>query len=565
MSKLYEYRKELRENKKSIYDLKCRVAVYCRVSTDSDDQLHSLQTQKRYYEDMSRQRRNWSLWHIFADEGITGVSLKKRDEFNKMIQLAAAGCYDLIICKDISRFGRNTVDTLNTVRTLFNHEVFVLFENDGLNTLEEESEIRLSLMAMLAQEESRKTSERVRFGHAQTIKHGDRALGKPPFGYSFGPVKGTYIINDEELPAVKAIFDCFQTGKYTLNGLEKHLYEVGYRSRTGKRISHTVIKHVLENEKYTGAVVGGKVKIADFKTKKQIFLPKEEWIVKKNPEVFPVVVDQSTFEKCQALLAGCCSKGDGRRGIPTKQNLYTSKLYCLNDQKPFYRKGHTTKKHPEGSYFWMCSGKSEKCGSPTLFESELNDCMKGCFLSILDAVPQIIDAFIEAENKKEQAEPKNNIEKLKAQKERLKESEQKYLNWNMSGKISDSAFLRYANEIQNKMTRIDEELAEIVQSEPKKETVSLDKRMMIDEIKKSQSDISCFIRTIVDCCFVEGKKEGDNVVICLYLRLKKLKRSTVVHKNPPVLCELYENEFLRGVGYANQPPKKILYQCYLIS
>ena len=153
-------------------DFMLRVAAYCRVSTDKDDQANSFESQQRYFREYIERNPEWELVQIFADEGISGTNTKKRKEFNRMIRFAKAGEVDLIITKEVSRFARNTVDTLQYTRDLKKIGVYVLFMNDNINTKDPDAELRLTIMASIAQEESRKTSERVKWGQKRRMEQG---------------------------------------------------------------------------------------------------------------------------------------------------------------------------------------------------------------------------------------------------------------------------------------------------------------------------------------------------------------------------------------------------------
>ena len=165
---IHAVRQQLRM--KSIYDIPLRVTYYARVSSESDEQLNSLENQIRYYEDLIRKNRAWTFVPGYIDEGLSGISTKKRENFNRMVDEAAEDRFDLVITKEISRFARNTLDSIQYTRQLLSHGVGVFFQNDNINTLDEDSELRLSIMSSIAQDELRKLSSRVKFGHQQAIK-----------------------------------------------------------------------------------------------------------------------------------------------------------------------------------------------------------------------------------------------------------------------------------------------------------------------------------------------------------------------------------------------------------
>ena len=167
---IYAVRQQIKLEGKSFYDLPLRVTYYARVSTEMKQQLNSLDNQIAYYEDYIRSHPDWTFVPGYVDEGISGVTTKKREQFNEMVEDAAAGAFDLIITKEVSRFARNTLDSLQYTRQLLACGVAVFFQNDNINTLDEDGELRLTIMSSMAQDESRKISSRVKFGHQQAIK-----------------------------------------------------------------------------------------------------------------------------------------------------------------------------------------------------------------------------------------------------------------------------------------------------------------------------------------------------------------------------------------------------------
>lgn len=187
-----------------------RVAAYCRVSTDKEDQTNSFESQKLYFENEIRKNPDWELVKIYADEGISGTSTKKRTEFNNMIRDAKNGKIDRIITKEVSRFARNTVDTLQYTRDLKSKGIGVLFCNDNINTLDSDGELRLTIMASIAQEESRKTSERVKWGQKRRMEQGV-VFGRNILGYHLKD--GVLTVNEEEAKLVRHIFNKYLEGK----------------------------------------------------------------------------------------------------------------------------------------------------------------------------------------------------------------------------------------------------------------------------------------------------------------------------------------------------------------
>ena len=203
---------------KSIYDIPLRVTFYARVSSESDEQLNSLGNQITYYEDLIRRNRAWTFVPGYIDEGLSGISTKKRENFNRMIDEAAQDKFDLVITKEISRFARNTLDSIQFTRQLLGYGVGVFFQNDNINTLDEDSELRLSIMSSIAQDELRKLSSRVKFGHQQAIKDSVVLGNSRIFGY----VKdgGRLVIDEEQAAMVRELFELYATDEYSMKQID---------------------------------------------------------------------------------------------------------------------------------------------------------------------------------------------------------------------------------------------------------------------------------------------------------------------------------------------------------
>ena len=261
---------------KSLYDIPLRVTFYARVSSESDEQLNSLGNQIQYYETMIRKNTAWTFVPGYIDEGLSGISTKHRENFNRMIDDASADQFDLILTKEISRFARNTLDSIQYTRQLLNHGVGVFFQNDNINTFDEDSELRLSIMSSIAQDELRKLSSRVKFGHQQAIKNNVVLGNNRIFGYRKD--KKRLVIDEEQAPMVRELFQLYASDQYSMKQIETLFWEKGYRNLNGKKIAHSTMANMISNPKYKGYYVGNKVKVVDMFTKKQKFLPPEEWV-----------------------------------------------------------------------------------------------------------------------------------------------------------------------------------------------------------------------------------------------------------------------------------------------
>ena len=227
-----------------------RVAAYCRVSTDKDDQKNSLENQKKYFNEYINRDPSWQLVKVYADEGISGTSTAKRVQFNKMIANALTGGIDLIVTKEVSRFARNTVDTLSHTRKLMAENVRVIFINDNIDTKDPDSEFRLTIMASVAQEESRKNSERTKWGMTRRMEDGKVTI-RDMFGYDVSD--GRLTLNPEEAVVVRQIFHKYVYERKGLRKIAQELNESGALvSKRIKRWTPSTLYRMLANEKYVG-------------------------------------------------------------------------------------------------------------------------------------------------------------------------------------------------------------------------------------------------------------------------------------------------------------------------
>ena len=241
-----------------------KVASYCRVSTDKDDQANSFESQQRYFRAYIDRQPEWELYQVYADEGITGTSTKKRAAFNQMIADARMGKFELILTKEVSRFSRNILDTIAYTRELKALGVGVLFMNDGISTLEPDAELRLSIMGSIAQEESRKTSSRVKWGQTRRMEQGV-VFGRSLLGYDVKD--GRLTVNPEGAELVRLIFHKYGVEQKGATVIARELREAGYRThRGGIRWNGSCIVKILKNEKYVGDLIQKKTITPDYLT-----------------------------------------------------------------------------------------------------------------------------------------------------------------------------------------------------------------------------------------------------------------------------------------------------------
>ena len=282
---------------------KRRVAAYARVSTDSDEQFTSYEAQIDYYTRYITKRDDWEFVKVYTDEGITGTSTKHRDGFNLMVKDALDGKIDLIITKSVSRFARNTVDSLTTVRKLKDAGVEVYFEKENIYNFDSKGELLITIMSSLAQEESRSISENVTWGQRKRFADGKVTMPYKNFlGYDKGQ-DGKPVINEEEAEIVRLIYRLFLQGK-TASGICKHLDGLGIPTPTGKKAwNQTTVNSILRNEKYKGDALLQKKFTVDFLTKKQKVNEGEvpQYYVEDN---HPAIIDPLEFDMGKQKLQG---------------------------------------------------------------------------------------------------------------------------------------------------------------------------------------------------------------------------------------------------------------------
>jgi len=359
---------------KTIYDLPLRVTFYARVSSESDEQLNSLGNQIGYYEDFIKKNPAWTFVPGYIDEGISGASTRHREDFNRMVEDAASGKFDFVITKEISRFARNTLDSIQFTRQLLSSGVGVFFQNDNINTLDEDAELRLSIMSSIAQDELRKLSSRVKFGHQQAIKQSVVLGNSRIFGYTKDD--GRLVVDETQAPMVRELFTLYATGAYSMKQIENLFWEKGYRNLNGKKIAHTTMSNMISNPKYKGYYVGNKVKVVDMFTKKQKFLPPEEWVMFKDEtgQIVPAIVSEELWEKANAVLLRRSEDVKNRQGICNHANLLTGKLFCTHCGTAYYRRESKDKLGNQNSK-WVCSNKiksgADACDSFPIYEKEL--------------------------------------------------------------------------------------------------------------------------------------------------------------------------------------------------
>ena len=504
---------------KPIYDIPLRVTFYARVSSESDEQINSLGNQVAYYEELIRRNSAWEYVKGYVDEGLSAATTKNREDFHRMVEDGKAGLFDLIITKEITRFARNTLDSILYTRELLGSGVGVFFQNDNINTFDEDSELRLTIMSGIAQDELRKLSSRVKFGHAQAIKNSVVLGNSRIFGY----VKdgGRLVIDETEAPMVRELFELYATGEYSMKQIETIFWDKGYRNHNGKKIAHTTMSNLIANPKYKGYYVGNKVKVIDLFTKKQKFLPPEEWVMFKDEtgEIVPAIVSEELWDNANAVLKKRSEDVKGRQGICNHANLLTGKLYCTHCGAAYYRRESVDRQGNKNSK-WVCSGKikngADSCPSFPIYEEELKPLLFQVFSETEADAEALVDEYIEMYKSLGNSEDTaRQIEALRQQIDLARKKKGKLLGYNASGQLSDRDFLSMNKDCDREIAEAERQIYDLEQQQLSKEDFRKQIetiRRVLDEARRdaAQGLISKeFVDKYIDKIFAAPEEDGS--------------------------------------------------------
>mgnify|MGYP002516467607 FL=1 len=368
---------------------KRRTAAYARVSTDSEEQLTSYEAQVDYYTNYIKGRDDWEFISVYTDEGITGTNTKHRDGFNRMVQDALDGKIDLIVTKSVSRFARNTVDSLTTVRKLKEKGVEIYFEKENIWTLDSKGELLITIMSSLAQEESRSISENCTWGQRKRFADGKVTVPFKRFlGYDRGS-DGNLVLNPDEAVTVRRIYSMFLQGMSPY-GIATHLTADGIKSPGGKdKWNAGAVRSILTNEKYKGDALLQKSYTVDFLTKKKKVNEGEipQYYVEGNHEA---IISPDVFEQVQREL----ERRKADKGRHSSVHLFSGKIRCGQCGEWYGSKTwHSTSKYRR--VVWQCNHKyngEEKCATPHLTDDDI----KSLFISAVNQLIEQKDAIIAA-------------------------------------------------------------------------------------------------------------------------------------------------------------------------
>ena len=513
------------EQAKNLYR-QLRVIAYCRVSTKQEEQLNSYETQKNYYTERINAEPNWTLVGIFADKGITGTSVKNRDEFNKMIKLCKHGKVDMIITKSISRFARNTLDCLKYTRMLKAIGVDVFFEEQGIHSTQPGAEFYITIYGSIAQSESENISANVKFGKAQSAREGNVAFHYKNFlGYRKGE-DGKPEIVPEEAETIRFIYESFLAGD-SIGGIKAKLEEEEILSPSGKPTwSHSTIVSILTNEKYTGDAIINKTYIEDCISKKVKANngERQKFYVENN---HPAIIDRMTFARVQEELARRNGKLKVKQvGTKTEQGKYSSKyaltelLVCGECKTPYRRCTWTVE--GKKKIVWRCInrldyGKKYCHESPTIEESVLQEAVMNAIMRTANENVELLKTLKfhigmgldMGESEDESLDLLIKIAEIDAEFKAMLNA--------ISSDTVESFDEQRAKELMDEKSQLQQQLASIAERKQKRENTKsrLDEIFTIlDGLRNRPMDYDDrLVRQILECVVVESKERIKVVFI----------------------------------------------------
>ena len=476
---LYAIRNMLGQGK-SIYDLPLRVTFYARVSTDRYEQLNSLENQVTYFSNFIKEQENWTFVDGYVDEGISGTSVKKREDFLRMVDDAKKKKFDLILTKEISRFSRNTLDSIKYTQELLSNGVGVHFLSDNINTFQPDSELRLTIMSSIAQEEIRKLSERVRFGYKRSVEKGIVPGSNNIYGYTKN--KGKLVIDEEQAKFIRLIFETYVSENIGVHRLGFKLFdEYGVTNYSGKPIAGTVIKNIIRNPKYKGYFCAHKETTVDYHDRKRKRFKRDEWIVYKDNETCPPIVSEELWDKANEILDVRSKKHDQiNKNNKYNKFPFSGLMHCYYDGATFVRGTYQVGKNDRARRrkFWACNNyrihgkkKTEGCNSPVLYYEELVEVCKKILNMILvcqdDLISEINDMISDIRTKKDY---KKEIKLIDEKLFKTNNEKKELIMMRMRKEIDLKEYNSLKDDLDDKINSLEENKRKLIEEEQNKQS-----------------------------------------------------------------------------------------------
>lgn len=433
------------------------IAAYCRVSTEKEDQLNSLEAQKKFFAEYTA-RTGDNLVRLYADEGLSGTKIKNRKEFLQMMSDAELGVFDMVVVKDISRFARNTVDLLQNIRKLKSLGIETQFLTANMTSMGN-SEFVLTIFGALAQEESANTSKRVKFGKRINAEKGK----VPNLAFGYDKIPGDYfnlVINEKEAETVKKMFDWYINDGCGASRIANRLNERGIKTKRNCRWSQNAVCRILTNELYTGKIINGKEEVTDFLTGKRAERDESDWMVTEKPEL--KIIESQTFRQAQRIMSERGKKFKTENTRHSNQHLFSTVIKCKECGWSFRR---SVRQYKNTYVRWVCSGHNGKgadsCpNAVTIDEKELIDVLQNYFTELLHNRKNVMKYVVDEFQKVYKAKDENiSYEKeLKAKLAKLQNTRQKYMDMYTDDIISRAEMNEKLNGTKKETERLENEL-----------------------------------------------------------------------------------------------------------
>lgn len=521
---LYQIRNELHSGK-SIYDLNLRVTYYARVSTDKDEQAHSLQNQIQYYTNFIKQNTKWTFVEGYIDEGLSGTSVNKRESFLKMIADAKLKKFDFIITKEISRFSRNTLDSIKYTQQLLSYGVGVLFQSDSINTLMPDAELRLTIMSSIAQDEVRKISERVKFGFKRAVENGIVLGNSKIWGYKKD--NGKLVIVEEEAKIVRDIFDMYATQNMGIRAICSYLDKQGTVNTKGNLFSFSTIKGILTNPKYMGFYCGNKSHKYDYKLSERKYMDQSEWVMYKDEEKVPPIVSEEIWEKANLILKARSAKQSAEdKSSYQNKYAYSGKVICMEHEVPYYRSIY---RYRSGNKeVWQCKRYVEKgkegCRSPAIYTTELDMLMKDAYNILVKDRTSIINDLVKAYSGIcNESKIREDIAKIKVEIDSIMKMKDKLLDLSIKGRISDDEFEVRNNRFNDDMEKLKIRYEDLLGQEQKNKNVTVTvenlRKIIAEELDFEGGFDNSIIDSFLDRIEVHKSEDKKQINLKVYFKL----------------------------------------------
>lgn len=483
-----------------VIDGPIRVAAYARVSTDMEDQRNSYQSQLQYYTDKMNSNPKWIPTKVYADEGISGTQDYKRNDFMQMINDGENNKFDLLLTKSISRFARNTVDTLKYVRKLKEKNVAVYFEEENINTLDMQGELLLTILSSVAQQESETISSHVKLGLAMKMKRGELVGFHGCYGYNYDKLTKTITVNDEEKRVIQFIFEKFING-YGTSMITRELNEMGIPTKRGNTVWYeNTVRKILKNEKYKGDLLQGKTFTVDPISHRRLenIGQEQKYLVQNNHEA---IVDEETWNRVQEIFEEGSIKNRGERNIGPFKRFYafSGVTYCAFCGRPATRKDWSSTLKDKKA--WCCTtvvkqGRKGCNYGKSIPEEMLERCFLDAFNVLCADKATIIRNFIEkTEPILKESNATTEIEKLNIKEHDLKEKLKKLLDLKLENSITEETFKEKNYELERKIKSV-RKLREQRENNLNNDNAVKDRIVEIKEFLKNSQLITKFDKEI---------------------------------------------------------------------